>query len=228
MFRRHLLLALALLLLAVPAWSEPQSYDLLLMRRTYFANSLWSSELARLGGQEVTGSIVGLGGEHDAVMVYELGGKFEMLETLVGYMDSAPDNRSAVFEVWADGALVQRMGPLNSGQPPELMRVPVAGRRMMTMRIVPQRYDSTHGAAWGAPKLWANLEGTLPGGLLLNVDGQSSQAVATKRNGRQEVSIPLPLQSGVREYRVRMEFDPASGKVQVQTTEAAPAGEPGP
>ncbi len=217
---RRLILTCALLgLLAIPALGDPQAFELVQMRRHYFTNTDWSTDHARLGGQEVLGSLVGLGGANDSTIVYDLSGKFDMLETLVGYLDSAPSNRSAVFEVWADGTLLQKMGPLISGGPPELMRVPLKGRKMLTLRIVPQRYDSTHGAAWGDPKLWANLGDQLPGGLLMTVDGRSMQTVPNNYKGQQEVTIPVPLQPGSREYRVRTEYEPASGRVRIQTEE---------
>lgn len=214
-----------LAILALPVLAEPQGVDLVLMRRHYVTNGDWSTEHQRMAGQEIMGCLVGHGGASDSTMVYELNGKFDMLESLVGYLDSAPDNRSAVFEVWADGVLVQKIGPLSSGQPPELMRAPLKGRKMLTLRIVPERYDSTHGAAWGNPKLWANLGDQLPGGLLMNVDGHSMQTVSSKVEGREQVSVPLPLQPGVHEYRVRMEYNPSLGKVQVQTSEGPASGE---
>ncbi len=211
--------------LALPALAEPQCVDLVLMRRHYVTNGDWSTELQRMAGQEVQGSLVGHGGSADSTMVYQLDGKFDMIESLVGYLDSSPANRSAVFEVWADGQLIQKVGPLSSGQPPELVRAPLKGRKMLTLRIVPQRYDSTHGAAWGNPKLWAELGDQIPGGLLLNVDGRTSQTVSNRIEGKEQVAVPLPLQPGVREYRVRMEYDPGAGKVQVQTSEVPSAAE---
>lgn len=223
LLRRLLFLCASLAIVALPAWAEPTVYDLLQMKRHYFANCLWSVEHGRMGGHEISGCLQGLGGQADSVMVYNLDGKFEMLDTLVGYLDSAPDNRSAVFEAWADGELLQKMGPLSSDQPPERMRVPLTGRRVLTMRIVPQRYDSTHGAAWGDPKLWTGLEGKIPGALLMNVDGQSMEGLPTVRNGKDAITIPVPLQPGVREYRVRVDYDEANGRVQVQTTEDTPA-----
>lgn len=217
---RRLLLSCALLaLLAVPVLGNPQTFELVQMRRHYFTNTDWSTDHARMGGQEILGSLVGLGGANDSTIVYDLNAKFDMLETLVGYLDSAPANRSAVFEVWADGTLLQKMGPLISGGPPELLRVPLKGRKMLTLRIVPQRYDSTHGAAWGSPRLWANLGDQMPSGLLMTVDGRSMQTVPNNYKGQQEVTIPVPLRPGSREYRVRTEYEPASGRVRIQTEE---------
>jgi hypothetical protein len=214
---RLILTSALVALLVIPALAAPQSIDLVHMRRHYFTNTDWSTDHARLGGQEILGSLVGLGGSNDSTIVYEIAGKFDMLETLVGYLDSAPSNRSAVFEVWADGVLLQRMGPLLSGGPPELMRVPLKGRKMLTLRIVPQRYDSTHGAAWGNPKLWSNLGDQIPGSLLMTVNGRSMQTVPNSYKGQQEVLIPIPLHPGSREYRVKTEYEPTSGRVRIQT-----------
>lgn len=218
--RRFVLSCALAATLAAPALAEPRCVDLTLMPRHYFTNCDWSSDLSRMNGQETMASIVGLGGSPDSTMVYSLEGKYDMLETLVGYLDTAPDNRSAVFEVWADGVCLQKMGPLSSNDPPEKMRVPLKGRKTMTLRIVPQTYDSTHGAAFGDPKLWAELGNFVPGGVLMNVNGRTSQAVPNKVNGQEEVAIPVPLQPGAREYRVRVEYDPGMGKVRVETTEA--------
>lgn len=214
-----------LTLLALPTLANPQAVDLVLMRRHFVTNGDWSTDHQRMAGQEIQGCLVGHGGAPDTTMAYRLDGKFDMVESLVGYLDSAPANRSAVFEVWADGRLVQKVGPMSSGQPPELMRAPIKGCKMLTLRIVPQKYDSTHGAAWGNPKLWANLGDQLPGGLLMNVDGRASQTVSNRVEGQEQVAVPLPLKPGVREYKVRMEYDSEAGRVQVQTSEVPSATE---
>lgn len=217
--RRPLFLAVAAAsLLAGPALAEPQAVPLIYFKREYFENSLWTIDRARMtGGQEVQGHIEGLGGSNDALIVYRLDGKYDMLEAVVGYLESAPDNRSSVFEVWADGKLLQKVGPLLSQEPPETVRVSVKGAQMLQLRIHPQSYDASHGASWGEPKLWTGTDGKVPGTILMNVNGRAMQGTSTKPgSGKEEIAVPLPLKPGVQEYRVKMDYDETTGKLQVK------------
>ena len=43
------------------------------------------------------------------------------------------------------------------------------------------------------------------------------QTVPNSYKGQQEVLIPIPLNPGSREYRVKTEYEPASGRVRIQT-----------
>lgn len=222
--RRALFLAAATVtLFAAPVLADPQAFPLLAFKREYFENSLWTVDRARMtGGQEVQGHIEGLGGANDALIVYKADGKFDMFEAVVGYLETAPDNRSAVFEVWADGQMLQRVGPLQSQEPPETIRVPIKGAQLLQLRIHPQSYDASHGAAWGEPKLWSGIEGNFPGTVLMNVNGRPLQALPTKPgSGKEEIAVPMPLKPGVQEYRVRMEYDDRTGQLKVVTAPVA-------
>lgn len=218
--RRVLLLAAtAVTLTALPSIADPQAVPLLSFKREYFENSLWTIDRARMtGGQEVQGHILGLGGSNDALIVYRTEGRFDMFEAVVGYLETAPDNRSAIFEVWADGQMLQRVGPLLSQEPPENIRVPIKGAQLLQLRIHPQNYDASHGAAWGEPKLWTGVEGNFPGTVLMNVNGRPMQQMPTKPgSGKEEIAVPMPLKPGATEYRVKMLYDEKTGKLEVKT-----------
>lgn len=229
--RRALLLAaVAVTLTALPSIAEPQAVPLLSFKREYFENSLWTIDRARMtGGQEVQGNIEGLGGSNDALIVYKVDGQFDMFEAVIGYRDSAPDNRSAIFEVWADGQMLDRVGPLLSQEPPETIRVPIKGAQLLQLRIHPQSYDSSHGALWGEPKLWTGIQGKFPGTVLMNVNGRAMQTMPTRPgSGKEEIAVPLPLKPGVQEYRVRMEYDDKTGQLKVKSEPVAPTETPAP
>lgn len=224
--RLFTLLCLALLL-PQPARSEPAWANLAAMRRKFFANCIWSVDRARMHGQEVEGSLSGLGGSEDSMMVYELEHPFELFESWVGYLDGTPASRAAVFEVWADGAMLRRVGPLQSGEPPERIRVPIKGARVLTLRIFPERYDHTHGAAWGSPRLWTGLQGHMPGEVLLDLDGRRQPVDPLVGRGGTRLPVPIPLKEGEHTYQVRIRFQAGSGIAEVEVEEGPPRSTPG-
>ena len=206
--------------LALPVSAQPVSIFLLQLPRKYYTNVMWSREHARMGGVDINSNIMGTGGENDATMSYELQGKFDMFESLVGYLDSAPDKRRATFEVWGDGVLLQKLGPLASGSEPSTMRVMCKGVNVLVLRIVPGSYNHTASAAWGEPRLWVGVESNnIPGSVIVTTGDDSFQAMPNITNGRKEVKIPVPLAPGTHEYRLITEYDELSGQVKVTTHE---------
>lgn len=210
-----LAILLALACITVPSWASGSVY-LVLLPRKYFSNCRWDTEHARLGGSEVDNYIIGHGSDTDATMAYEIKGKYDMFESLVGYRDNTPEGRSCTFEVWADGVRVAKVGPLSSGSC-DIIRAPIKGAKVILLRMVPSAYNATAGAMWGNPKLYFDLkDNEMPSSIIVNVDGRTYQTLPNKINDQREVNIPFPLKPGVNEYRVTTKFDETTNKLEVK------------
>lgn len=221
--RRWLVCLAVMWFTILPALAQSGSVFLVQLPRKYFSNCMWSTEHLRMGGNQVSTCIMGLGGEHDATMQYELKARYDMFEAMVGFSDSAPDNRAAVFEVWGDGVMLQRMGPLSSGTDPDTIRVPIKGVNILSLRIVPEGYNATHGAVWGDPKVFSGVtKDQFPGSLIVDYNGRQFTGMPNKYMNQPELNLPIPLNPGVREYKVRTEYDQVTGKLKVTTTNLDP------
>ncbi|MBI3927421.1 MAG: NPCBM/NEW2 domain-containing protein [Armatimonadetes bacterium] len=224
--RRWLLVLLALCAgLGFSAAGAREAMPILANRKIWagFQGAVWMEGRARMGSQDVQGYVQGLGSGEDAIMGVTVGGRWDVLEALIGYLDSAPDGRKAVFEVVADGESVYRSEPISSEAEPELIHVPIKGKKSLRLVIRPESYGATAGAAWGSPMLLSGVSAEeLQRPLTVIIDGKSAQVPRQGGNAPSSLVVPLPLRSGTTEYRVKMVYDKANDRVHVETSEAAP------
>lgn len=220
MLRTFLAFAIAFIaLLALePAFAEPQRFPVVSMPREAFENAVWDYNRAKMGKESVVGTIQGLGGSADAVMTYDLKGKYEYFESKVGYIQGTPSGRSAFFEVWADGVLLYATEMISSGQEPDIIRIPVAKRQIMQLRIRPDRYEGTHGAAFGEPMLYNGVGPDFMNTLTINNNGKINKV--TNGSKLRNVEVSVPLEPGEHEYTVRVKYDEKAGRVDIETVDA--------
>jgi hypothetical protein len=188
------------------------------MERESFENAVWDYNRAKIGKETVVGSIQGLGGSSDAVMTYKLGGKWEYFEARCGYIEGTPSGRSGVFEVWADGVCLFNTESIKSGDDPVLIRVPVAKRELMQLRIRPDKYEGTHGAAFGEPMLYNGVGPDFMNTLTINNNGKINRLTSGAK--ARDVQVTVPLQPGSYEYTVRVKYDEKAGRVDIETVPA--------
>lgn len=204
--------------LTMVAFAAPERFPVVNMEREAFENAVWDYNRAKIGKETVVGSIQGLGGSSDAVMTYKLGKHFEYFEARCGYIEGTPSGRSAVFEVWADGVLLYNTDSIKSGEDPVLIRVPVAKRELMQLRIRPDKYEGTHGAAFGEPMLYNGVGPDFMNTLTINNNGRITRATTAAQ--MREVEVSIPLQPGVHEYTVRVKYDEKEKRVDIETVKA--------
>jgi hypothetical protein len=204
-----LLLALSsgtLLGLTHAAWAERKFINMLLLRREVVENMLWEENQFQMGKTSVQGCFQGLGASADSVVVVTLEGKYDLFEAYIGYLKSASPGRSCVFEVSCDGTTLYTSDSVTSGKEPEKIKVDVKGRQSLTLRIRPDSYGATTGAAFGTPMLYADVppDEMTP---MLTVDYNGEKLKVEQPGGKppKELTLPIPLKTG--EYRVKVTFD---------------------
>ncbi|MEW6281756.1 MAG: NPCBM/NEW2 domain-containing protein [Candidatus Eremiobacterota bacterium] len=216
-FSRVALLLVLALTLAQKTPAETQAVPLVTFPREGFENTVWLYDRVKMGNEFVQGTLQGLGGATDSVIIYKLDKKYEVFEAVVGYIETAPDGKSSVFEVWADGVQLYATESIRSEEQPDLIRVPIKGAQFMQLRIRPDRYDGTHGAAWGQPMLYSGVGPDFVGTLLINRDGKKDRVVASKRKSMKEIDVMVPLKPGAHEYTIKVNYDQKAGTVDIQT-----------
>lgn len=223
---KHFLLGVALVLgLGVGAsGAEVSKTPVVHMPREAFENAVWDYNRVKMGkgDESVAGSIQGLGGAQDSVMTYKLDGKFDAFEARVGYITGTPEGRAAVFEVWADGSCLYTSDTIRSGESPELVRVPVSKMQLLQLRIRPDRYEGTHGAAWGEPYLYTGVGPDFLNTMVINNNGKIQRLTTGSRLNK--VDVTVPLKPGNHEYTVKVQYDEKANRVDIETVpiESAP------
>lgn len=221
---RQILIVAVFLLLLGGVRAEVRKVPVVALPRETFENMIWYNDRAKMGDEYVQGSVQGLGGASDAMILYKLGGDYQFFEARVGYVQGTPGNHSAVFEVWADGVLLYNTPSVKVGDPPLLIRVPVAKREMMQLRIRPDQYEGTHGAAFGEPLLYNGVGPDFMNTLTINNNGRITRQSTPARV--QDVDVTVPLMPGKHEYTITVDYDEKAGQVDIVTTRAG--GEPMP
>lgn len=220
-----LLSALAVL----PAIAKQSSQCMLLqLHQDYFTNCMGTVEHTRMAGnKEVDSYIVGMGSGEAATIRYELKGRFDVFESMVGFRDSAPESRLCTFELWADSVLIKKIGPLRPADGPDILRGNIKKAKVITLRMVPDKYNGTAGAMWGNPKLMNGVseEDLNDASMVVHVNGELMQLTPDKSKGMKRVSIPFPVKPGINEYKVTTKVDEASGKMEVVYGAGTPATE---
>lgn len=216
----NLLVTLLLLAFALPAWSAQEStaVPLVALRYRYFTNCMTQTEhYTMTHGMEVENSILGLGGESAATIQYELKEKYDYFESLVGYADSAPSGRTCTFELLADGVLVSKVGPISSDDAPDILRGSIKNAKMITLRMVPGKYNATSGAMWGNPKVFVGVDHSkLNDTLIVHINGNLIQITPQKINGQKSIPMPFPVVPGQHTYNVETNYDENSGRVDIK------------
>ena len=201
---------------------------LLSIHQGHFTNCMREFDHSRIGETSVESYVIGLGGAEAATMQFELNGKFDMFESMVGFSSTAPDSRMCTFELWADGKLITKVGPLKASDKPDLLRGKVKSEKNITLRMVPEKYNGTAGAMWGEPKLFTGTAGAeLEKNLIVHVNGELYKMTPQKVGGGRQISIPIVVKPGVNEYKVTSNYDESSGRLDVNySTEGVVLEEP--
>lgn len=188
------------------ARAEKRFLNMLAMRREIVENMLWEENQFQMGKTSVQGVFQGLGAATDSLLVVELEGKYDLFEAYIGYLKSASPGRSCTFEVSCDGTTLYTSDTVTSGKEPEKIKVPVTGKQTLTLRIRPDAYGATGGAAFGTPMLYAGVppEEMTP---MLTVDYNGEKIKVEQPGGKtpKDLTLPIPLRTG--EYRVKVKFD---------------------
>lgn len=212
------LAALVFAALTVTASADgPISSPLVFFKRYTFESMVWDEGRVSLGKESVTGFLQGLGAPGDSLIAYELDDQWDMLESLIGYPKTSAPGKSAIFEVQADGQTIYTSEVIKSGgHEPELIKVPIKGKKMLTLRIHPESYGSTSGATWGAPRLMKGLkpEDLVPP-LTVEVNGQRTSVLQPGGKPPKEHFIAIPLTPGTTEYKVKVVMDKANNKATI-------------
>lgn len=183
------------LLLITAAWAKVEVVPLLASWkwRQGSENTIWMEQRAKIGSKPVNGYIQGTGGADDALMGFQMDDGWDLLEVTVGYLATTPEGRSAEFSVESDGDTLYTIGPIESKAEGSRIRVPLKGRKRLLLRISPERYNGTAGAAWGAPTLYRGLPASeLEATWNLKVDGSSSPLSGSGAPNKVMVPIPVP------------------------------------
>ncbi len=80
----------------------------------------------------------GLGTQTPSEVVYELGGRYQSFEALIGIDDAVRNpekDASVVFEVMTDGKKVFASEPLKAGQPGQQVQVPCTGAKELRLKV---------------------------------------------------------------------------------------------
>lgn len=216
-------LAFGLLLLAPAVGDGPVSAPLVMFKRYTFESMVWDQGRVELGKESLTGYMQGLGAPGDSLIAYELEEPWDLLESLIGYPKTSAPGKESRFEVVADGKTIYTSEVIKSGgAEPELIKVPIHGAKMIILRIHPEKYGSTSGATWGAPKLMKGLkpEDLVPP-LTVDVNGNRTSILQPGGKPPKEHFIPIPLTPGTTEYKVKVVMDKANNKATI-TTEKMP------
>ena len=190
---------------------------LLALHQDYFTNCMAHSEHTKIGDTEIETFIMGMGGADAATIRYELKGRFEMFESLVGFSDTAPEGRSCTFELQADGETVAKVGPLRSGESNDVLRANIKGANFITLRIIPEKYNGTASAMWGNPKLYSELKkGETPGSLVVHVNGKLHQVTPNRVNGKNQISVPFILLPGENNYIIKSVYNEEQNRADIE------------
>ncbi|MGM9999092.1 MAG: NPCBM/NEW2 domain-containing protein [Candidatus Bruticola sp.] len=210
--------------LSLPSFADPAAIPLLTLRQKYFANCMRNVEHATMGSTDVESYITGLGGADAAIMQFEVNGKYDMFESWVGFSSNAPDNRICTFELWADNVLITKVGPMRSGDQPDILKADIKGAKMINLRMIPGKYNGTASAMWGDPKLLIGVEGTpLSDTLVVNVNGEVFKVNPQKVNNEVRINIPFSIKPGVHEYTVITNYSQKEGRADIRYNQAQPA-----
>lgn len=219
---KKLFFLLPVLLVTLNALAEVRAVPLLALRSQWagFENTIWMEQRTRIGGEAVTGYIQGVGGRDDAIMGFALEQDWDLLEATIGYIDGTPEGKSCIFEVEGNGVVLYTSGQIQSGQPPELVRVPLQKARRLILRIHSDKYNQTAGAAWGAPTVSTGVKlDDLKTEMTIDINGKRTRINPPGGNPPAELNVPLPLKAGPHTYRVQVNYDKQGRKINVVTAE---------
>ncbi|MBQ7502912.1 NPCBM/NEW2 domain-containing protein [bacterium] len=201
----------------LPRLSEAGITALIALRQDYFTNCMAHAEHAKIGDTEIESYILGMGGADAATIRYEVKGRYDMFESIVGFSDSAPEGRICTFELLADGELITKVGPLTSGEGNEIIKGNIKGANFITLRMVPGKYNGTANAMWGDPKLYSDLKkNENPGSLVLHINGKLHQVNPNKVNGKTQISVPFILKPGQHTYIIKTSFDEEQNQADIE------------
>lgn len=183
-------------------------------------NILWEDVQASMGDQTVQGVLSGLGAAGDSMIVYKADG-FDLFTAWIGYLKTAGKGRKALFEVLADGVPLYSE-EMESGKDPAFIKVPIRGKQLLMLRIHPQAYGATQGAAFGTPMVVSGAKAEdMDPQLQLDIDGKRTMIPMPGGRAPASIPVPIPVSGGTTTFRVKVVHDPATRKVQI-TTEKAP------
>lgn len=218
---KNYIVLLSLLALTLTAAAKVTAVPLLALplARDGFKNMLWMEERTKLGGESVATYIQGTGGSDDAIMGLKFDQKWDMFTATVGFKSTTPAGKTAEFFVEAGGQILYSSGPIESRGEAHVIKVPIRGYERITLRISPDRYNGTAGAAFGQPTLLHGLsEADMQVDWSVKVDGR--KAPLPGNGAPREVLVPVKVPaSGEKTYQVKVTRDEAGRTVIVEQSE---------
>ena len=189
------------------------------LARDGFKNMLWMEQRTKLGGESVSNYIQGTGGGDDAIMSLKLDQNWDMFTAKVGFKSTTPSGRSAEFFVEAGGKVLYSSGKVESKGASHDIKVPIRGHRRITIRISPDRYNGTAGAAFGEPTLLQGLtDEEMKVDWSVKLDGRKTQLSGNGAPKQVLVPIKVPSQ-GEKTYQIKVSRDDEGRMVIVEQSE---------
>lgn len=214
---KKLLLSLSTVALCFQLVWAGDVFPLVQMKREAVEGMFWDLTPVTLGSQSYSGSLQGMGSQRNTGIGYELNGEWELLEAHIGYLKNVSPKRSCRFVVTADGEQIYRSEEIKGGQEPELLRVPVVGKKIVLLSIEPVSYGGTLGACYGAPVVKRGLkpeEMATPYRVEINGTRVPFESYAAPS----VLPISLPVKPGESTYQVKVVHDPKERRIQITTT----------
>lgn len=197
------------------------AFPLVHMLREAIEGMEWTTSVVNLGKQSFSGGLTGLGQPGVCGVGYDINGEWEVLEAYIGFTKNASSRNRAIFSVMADQQVIFTSDEIKAGpdQEPQLIRVPLEGRRIIMLRIEPKSYSGTLGATFGAPTLKRGLtaaEKVMPYGIEIN--GQKIPYEQSSAPPAVMVPLMVPGKAGEATYTVKVIHNTEGRKVQVLAT----------
>lgn len=216
--RRLLTVFLLAFLLISGASGAGDAFPLVHMLREAIEGMEWTTSVVNLGKQSFSGGLTGLGQPGVCGVGYKIDGEWEVLEAYIGFTKNASSRNRAVFSVMADQQVIYTSEEVKAGpdQEPQLIRVPVEGKRIIMLRIEPKSYSGTLGATFGAPTLKRGLtaaEKVTP--YVVEINGQRVPYEQSSAPPAVAVPLPVPGKAGEATYTVKVIHNTEGRKVQV-------------
>ena len=206
----------SLLLLGHLAWAADVA-PLVFLPREAMEGMVWDLNPITLGSRSFQGSLQGIGSPGATGIGYAVKGEWELLEAYVGYVKNVSPKRVCRFFVQADGQTIFRSEEIHGGQEPELIRVPIQGKKIIMLGIEQVSYGSTLGACYAQPELKRGLS---PEEMMqpYNIEVNGQKVPYTQYQAPKTVPVDLPVKPGESVYQVKVTHDDKGRRIIITTT----------
>jgi hypothetical protein len=178
---------------------------------------VWDLNPIFLGKQSFQGSLQGIGSPGSTGVGYNIKGDWDLLEAHIGYVKNVSPKRVCRFTVQADGETLFRSEEIHGGQEPELIRVPITGKKIIMLGIEPVSYGATLGACFAQPEL---KRGLAPNEMLqpYRIEMNGQRVPYTQYQAPKAVPVELPVKAGEATYQVKVVHDEKGRRIIITTT----------